>query len=210
MKYVFIGLPTYISDYILSVIANSSSNIDESINIMGGNISTLRGLMDIKEIWKNTDHTVHYFPSLPANVLPAMVNIPPNDFEYRIFSLTYTLHDYILYKTIEMMSKESISVQSINNFILNNDTTIKKWKENHDLSNRTGEFDLSFATKFDIEEFCSNPIVYTSALLNIPLNNVRSALKKEYKDKFDIPFHYYTTLKSVVLSDPTLEHILKI
>jgi hypothetical protein len=47
------------------------------------------------------------------------------------------------------MPKDIISIQNINSFILNNEQTIKQWKNLYDALTKAGEYDLSFAKKLN-------------------------------------------------------------
>lgn len=216
MKYIVLGIPTYPSERILSILA-TVYNQAGLYHVVGSKDSAVLDVIALKKFIKEASYNVYHITAYPGNAIPMFNAVPPGDFEYRICQIDYDLTDFILYKTIEMISKDIISVQTINNFILNNNTTIAAWKEQHDLANRTGEYDLVSVTRINAAQCLDDPVEYLNQTLGISKKSLESAVKANnsstnpgYVNKFNINEHYYSSLKDVMLSDPTLSHILKL
>lgn len=216
MKYIVLGIPTYPSDRILSILAYIYKQ-SGAYHVMGNKEFTVPEVIALKKFIKESSFDVYHLTSFPGNAVPMFNIVPPGGFEYKLCQVDYDLTDFILYKTIEMISRDVISVQSINNFILNNDSTIAAWKEQHDKANRTGDYDLSTVTRIDAAQCLTNPVDYLHQKLGIErklLENAVNANNKEsnpgYANKFNIDEHYYSDLKDVMLSSTTLSHILKL
>lgn len=214
MKYIFLGLPTYISDRILSICASVFKPKGEYASF--GNASLLLSdMMALKHLIKENSHDVFYLSQFPVRGIPALENIPPGDFDYKFIYLEYDLHDYILFKTIEQLSADVISAQSINNYILNNTTTIKKLKDEYNVVNNFGDFDLSYLSKVNIGQCMKNKANILAEALKLSPDNFIHAINENspntnptFKSKYNISEHYFNSISDVVLSDNTLAHIL--
>lgn len=214
MKYIAFGPTTYISDRILSIISSIYKPAGE-YEAHGIKETNITALMRLKEAIKNSEHLVHLLPMFPGSHLPAFSTLPPSDFDYQCLYFEYNLHDFILYKAIEIMPKDIISIQNINSFILNNEQTIKQWKNLYDSLTKAGEYDLSFAKKLNVAKCIENPADYLSNLLDIPTLSVSFAVDENnadtnptYSNKYGIEEHYFKPLSNVLLSEQTLEFIL--
>jgi hypothetical protein len=214
MKYIAFGPTTYITDRILSIISSIYKPAGE-YEAHGVKETNIAALMRMKEAIKNSEHHVHLLPMFPGNHLPAFSSLPPSDFDYQTLYFEYSLYDFILYKAIEVMPKDIISIQNINSFILNNEQTIKQWKNLYDALTKAGEYDLSFAKKLNVTKCIENPAEYLSDLLDIPTISVSYAVDENnaetnptYSNKYGIEEHYFKPLSNVLLSEQTLEFIL--
>ena len=216
MKYIVLGIPTYPSDRILSILASVYKQ-SGTYHVIGNKDVSVLDVMALKKFIKEASFDVYHVTSYPGNAIPMFNVVPPGDFDYKICQIDYDLTDFILYKTIEMISKDIISVQTINNFILNNSSTITAWKEQHDMANRTGEYDLLSVKRINAAQCLDDPAEYLHRVLDIPKKLLEGAVKANnsstnpgYINKFNIGEHYYSSLKDVMLSNPTLGHILKL
>jgi hypothetical protein len=216
MKHIAFGPNTYISDRILSIISSIYRPAGDYA-IHGINDTTIPSLMTIKATIKEDAHHVHYIPMLQGNTLPALMEAPPSSFDYHAIYLDYTLYDFMLYKAIEVMPKDIISIQNINSFLLNNEQSTKQWKGVYDMMTKAGEYDLSFAKKLNIVKCMENPAEYLSTFLDIPLLSVSYAVNENcadtnpaYANTFGIPEPYFKPLSNILLSEQTIEYILKL
>lgn len=216
MKYIAFGPNSYISDRILSIIA-SIYRPAGNYAVHGIKEANIASLMRLKTAIKDDAHEVHYIPMLQGNTLPALMEVPPSSFDHRAIYLDYTLYDFMLYKAVEVMPKDIISIQNINSFLLNNEQSTRQWKAIYDMMTKAGEYDLSFAKKLNVAKCMENPAEYLSDFLDIPLMSVSYAVDENcadtnpaYANNFGIPEHYFKPLSNVLLSEQTIEYILKL
>ena len=216
MKYIAFGLNTYISDRILSIISSIYRPAGEYA-VHGIKETTIPSLMRLKATIREDAHDVHYIPMLQGNSLPALMEIPPSSFDHQAIYLDYTLYDFMLYKAVEIMPKDIISIQNINNFLLNNEQSTKQWKDIYDAMTKAGEYDLSYAKRLNVVKCMENPAEYLSTFLDIPLASVGYAVDENcantnpvYANNFGIPESYFKPLSNVLLSEQTIEYILKL
>jgi|GEM_PF-1275769 len=217
MKYIFFGLPTYMSDRILNIFG-SLSNVASSTNIIGTPAESLDvgTVINIKERIKASPHTAVYLPAYPLNMLPVFSKLPPGDFRYTLIYLKYSIYDYILYKTIESMQSASLSLQDINRFILTNDSHVRSWKSQFEQASRTGVFDLSFALQFDVARYVKDPSKYIKEFTDVSESVISGSVANNkidnplYLNRYNVPEHYYNSTKDIMLGDNTLQHILEL
>lgn len=216
MKHIAFGPNSYISDRILSIIASIYRPAGD-YGVHGIKETTIPSLMRLKTLIKEDAREVHYIPMLQGNVLPAFIEVPPSSFDYQVIHLDYTLYDFMLYKAVEVMPKDIISIQNINNFLLNNEQSTRQWKGVYDMMTKAGEYDLSFAKKLNVAKCMENPAEYLSTFLDIPLASVGYAVDENcadtnpaYSNNFGIPEPYFKPLSNVLLSEQTIEYILNL
>lgn len=216
MKYIFFGLPTFISSRIINTFSHLGSSVASGASIIGVDRTDIQFVMSTKEGIKSSPHLAYYLPSYPPNALPMFAKLPPCDFEYSLIYLNYTIHDYILYKAIESIQNPNMNLQDINRFILSSDNHVKAWKSLYDRNNKTGAFDLSFVKVLNVEDYVKTQFNAISEISNANGLQIQQAMHANspssalYTNPYNIPEHFYNSTKDLMLGDNTLKHILEL